>query len=434
MKVAFYTLGCKVNAYETEAVREQFVKAGYQVVDFQAFSDIYIINSCMVTNAGEKKSKKIIRRPSQINPKAIVIVMGCLSQLKAEEMLKIDGVKIVVGTKYRDHLLAYLEDYLVNYKALNKVEALAKQERYDALSINDFLHHQRAFLKIQDGCNNFCSYCIIPYTRGRVRSKAKEIVLSEARKLVEAGHIELVLTGIHTGGYGEDLEDYSFAHLLEDLEAVDGLKRIRISSIEITELTDEVIDIISRSKKIVNHLHIPLQGGTDALLKAMNRKYTTEAFLYHIKYLREKIKDLAVTTDIIVGFPGETEADIDATIALAKSIDFQELHVFPFSKREGTKAAKMSGHIPGDIKKARAHRLLTLSDELKQKHMKKQIGKIHYVIPEQIKDGFLQGHTRDYFLVRLSGTPDLIGQEVECIIDDVDGHYCYAKRNPVITD
>ncbi len=409
---------------------EQFVSAGYDVVDFQENSDIYIINSCMVTNTGEKKSKKIIRRPAQINPDAIVIVMGCLSQLKAEEMLAIDGVKIVLGTKYRDRILSFLNDYLKHGTPLNKVENLTKSDAYDPLFISDFKHHQRAFLKIQDGCNNFCSYCIIPYTRGRVRSKAREVVLSEAKKLVSSGHIEIVLTGIHTGGYGEDLPDYSFASLLADLEAIDGLKRIRISSIEITELTDDVIDIISRSTKVVNHLHVPLQGGTNALLQAIYRKYTTAQFEQHINDLRTRIKDLAVTTDIIVGFPGETEADIDTTIALAKRIDFQEIHVFPFSRREGTKAAKMANQIPGDIKKARVHRLLSLSDELKRAHMQRHIGQRKSVIPEQVKDGYLQGHTRDYLLVRFKGDMALIGQEVKCIIERIDGDYCYAKKEP----
>ncbi len=428
MKVAFYTLGCKVNSYETEALIELFQNNGYEVVDFDNISDIYIINSCMVTNTGERKSKKYIRRPITINPEAITVVMGCLSQLKAEEILAIDGVKIVLGTKNRDKTIDYIEEYLVSGRKLNKVEMLENNEKYDNLFIKDFKNHQRAFLKIQDGCNNFCSYCIIPYTRGRIRSKAKNRVLQEAKQLVESGHIEIVLTGIHTGGYGADLENYSFAELLKDLESVKGLERIRISSIEITELTDEVIDIIKNSDKIVNHLHIPLQSGANKILKSMNRKYNTQEYLEIINKLKTEIENLAITTDIIVGFPGETDFDFEEQNEFIRIVGYQELHVFPFSKREGTPASRMKEQISGDLKKKRVHQLLALSDELKNNYIKSQIGKKHYFIPEQIKDGFLQGHTRDYILVRISEAEELIGKEIPVIIKDYDGKYCYGYK------
>ncbi len=419
MKAAFYTLGCKVNAYETEAVLEMFIKAGYELVDFQDKSDIYVINSCMVTNTGEAKSRKIIRRPYHLNPDAIVIVMGCLSQLKAEQMLKIPGVKIVVGTKNREQILSFLEEYRNTGKPLNKVEILDKKEIHDSLFIADFKHHQRAFLKIQDGCDNFCSYCIIPYTRGRIRSKPKTRILSEAKQLVANGHIEIVLTGIHTGGYGADLPDYSFAQLLSDLETIAGLKRIRISSIEITELNEEIIAIIAKSKKIVNHLHIPLQSGSDRILKLMNRKYTLQEYREKIAVLREAIADLAITTDVIVGFPSETEEDFRDAYDFIASINFQELHVFPYSRRDGTASAKMKGQVDGLIKKRRVAELLRLSERLKQEHIEKQLNKIHKVIPEQIKDGLLQGHTRDYIMVNFSGDPDLIGQELNVRITTI---------------
>ena len=428
MKVAFYTLGCKVNSYETEALIELFQNNGYEVVDFDNISDIYIINSCMVTNTGERKSKKYIRRPITINPEAITVVMGCLSQLKAEEILAIDGVKIVLGTKNRDKTIDYIEEYLVSGRKLNKVEMLENNEKYDNLFIKDFKNHQRAFLKIQDGCNNFCSYCIIPYTRGRIRSKAKNRVLQEAKQLVESGHIEIVLTGIHTGGYGADLENYRFAELLKDLESVKGLERIRISSIEITELTDEVIDIIKNSDKIVNHLHIPLQSGANKILKSMNRKYNTQEYLEIINKLKTEIENLAITTDIIVGFPGETDFDFEEQNEFIRIVGYQELHVFPFSKREGTPASRMKEQISGDLKKKRVHQLLALSDELKNNYIKSQIGKKHYFIPEQIKDGFLQGHTRDYILVRISEAEELIGKEIPVIIKDYDGKYCYGYK------
>ncbi|XMB72572.1 tRNA (N(6)-L-threonylcarbamoyladenosine(37)-C(2))-methylthiotransferase MtaB [Mycoplasmatota bacterium WC30] len=424
MKVAFNTLGCKVNSYETEAIMEMFEEHGYELVNFDEFSDVYIINSCMVTNTGERKSKKIVRRPIQINPDAIVIVMGCLTQLKAQDVLDIEGVKIVLGTKNRDKILEYLNEYLKTKEKLNKVEKLENDENYDQLFITDFKNHQRAFLKIQDGCNNFCSYCIIPYTRGRIRSKPREVVLSEAKKLVSSGHIEIVLTGIHTGGYGEDLEGYSFGNLLADLEEIPGLKRIRISSIEITELNDQVIDIIKNSKKIVNHIHIPLQSGSDKILKLMNRKYTTAEFLDIINKLKANIDGLAITTDVIVGFPGETEADFVSEYEFIKKVDFQELHVFPFSSRDGTVAAKLKNHIDGATKKERVHRLLDLSDQLKRNHIKKQIDKIHYVIPEQYLDGILKGHTRDYISVCFKGEKSLIGSEIPVKIKSYDEACC----------
>ena len=427
MKAAFYTLGCKVNSYETEALIEMFEKKSYEIVDFSEKSDVYVINTCMVTNTGERKSKKYIRRPIQLNKNAIVIVMGCLSQLKAEEILKIDGVKIVVGTKDRDKIPDYLEAYIKDNKIQNHVTKLENKVKFDNLFISDFKNHQRAFLKIQDGCNNFCSYCIIPYTRGRIRSKNPERVLEEAKYLVDSGHIEIVLTGINTGSYGIDLKDYCFADLLRDLETIEGLKRIRISSIEITELTDEVISVLKSSKKIVNHLHIPLQSGSNRILKLMNRKYKTEEYMDLINKLRDNIPNLAVTTDIIVGFPTETEADFEEEIEVIKKVNFQELHVFPYSIREGTVASKLKGQIPGDIKKERVHRLLDLSKALKVEHINKQINKHHFVITEQYKDDYLQGHTRDYILVRIKADETLIGKEVEVIIESFDGKYCYGK-------
>ena len=423
MKVAFYTLGCKVNAYETEAVMESFLQKGYEIVDFDQFSDVYIINSCMVTNSGEKKSKQVIRRPIQINKDAIVIVMGCLSQLKAEEMLEIEGVKIVIGTKNRDSLVDYLENYLTHKVPLNLVSPLEKDESYDALSINDFHTHKRAFLKIQDGCNNFCTYCIIPYTRGRIRSKTKDVIIKEVEQLVAHGHIEVVLTGIHTGGYGEDLEDYSFSQLLIDLEAVEGLKRIRISSIEITEIDDEILEVIKTSKKIVHHLHVPLQGGTDRILKKMNRKYTTLDYFQMIEKIKTQIPDVALTTDFIVGFPGETDEDFLDSYEFIKSIGYQELHVFPFSKRKGTPADRMPDQVDGKVKRERVHQLLDLSEELLKEYVQKSLNKEKHVIAEQIKDGYLVGHSRDYIAVKFKGGKNLLGKEVIVKITGIDQPY-----------
>lgn len=427
MKVAFYTLGCKVNSYETEAVLEQFINRGYEITDYNSFSDIYVINSCMVTNAGEKKSKNIIRRPRNSNSEAIVIVMGCLSQLKGEEILKIPGVKIVVGTKNRDKIVDYLEEYLKTKKPMNKVTPLDRLEDYDPLAIIDFKKQKRAFLKIQDGCNNFCTYCIIPYTRGRIRSKSRDVIINEVKHLVENGHIEVVLTGIHTGGYGEDLADYSFRELLVDLEKIEGLKRIRISSIEITEINQDILEVIAASKKIVHHLHIPLQSGCNRILKLMNRKYTTEEFAEMIANIRLTLPDVAITTDVIVGFPSEKEEDFLEAYHFIESIDFQELHVFPYSRRKGTLADKMDEQVDGLVKKARVKSLLELSDKLMEKHIEKNLGTKHYVIAEQIKDGFLVGHTRDYLSVKFKGDLKLLGQEVLVEIIAIDKPYNLAE-------
>ncbi|MDD3129016.1 MAG: tRNA (N(6)-L-threonylcarbamoyladenosine(37)-C(2))-methylthiotransferase MtaB [Candidatus Izemoplasmatales bacterium] len=423
MKVAFHTLGCKVNSYETEAVMEKFIAKGYEIVDYDGFSDVYVVNTCMVTNSGEKKSKQIIRRPITHNESAIIIVMGCLSQLKGDEILEIEGVKVVLGTKNREFIVEYLESYLKHKKPINMVTPLETKETYDALSINDYHKQKRAFLKIQDGCNNFCTYCIIPYTRGRIRSKTKEVILNEVKQLVEHGHIEVVLTGIHTGGYGADLKDYSFAQLLKDLETVEGLQRIRISSIEISELDQEILEVISSSNKIVHHLHVPLQGGTDRILKLMNRKYTTADYVKKIEEIKQYIPDVAFTTDIIVGFPSETDEDFLETYDFIKKIGYQELHVFPYSRRKGTPADRMPNQVDGKVKKDRVHRLLELSNLLMENHVKRQIGSVHQVIAEQVKDGYITGHSRDYLAIKFLGKENLLGKEVKVKILEAGSPY-----------
>jgi len=413
MKVALLTLGCKVNSYETEAVWEMLEKDGYQRVDFDDFSDVYIVNTCSVTNQGEAKSRKMIRHASQSNPEAIVVVMGCFSQLRADEVLKIEGVKIVVGTNHRDMIPKLIREYQENHQVTNIVDLLALNESYDNLSIDHFVKHQRAFLKIQDGCNNFCSYCIIPYARGRIRSKSPEVVIEEAMKLVRSGFNEIILTGIHTGGYGLDFEDYRFVDLLKALESVNGLKRLRISSIEVTELTEDVMDQFKHSKIIVNHLHIPLQSGAERILHLMNRKYTKAEFLTKINELRDIKPDLSITTDVIVGFPTETEEDFREMFDFIKQVNFSELHVFPFSKRDGTPAAKMSGQIDGLIKKERVNRLLELSKELSMKYAMDNMNRELDVIPESFKDGMLAGHSDNYLLIKFPGDKSLIGKIVK---------------------
>ena len=402
MKVAFYTLGCKVNLYETESVINDFKKNNFEIVPFDDFADIYIINTCSVTNQSDQKSRKIIRSVLKKNKDAIIVVMGCYSQIKYEEASNIDGVKIVIGNKYKNSVVDLVNEYLKTKKKIIKIEKLNK-EKFENIKISSFDNHTRAFVKIQDGCNNFCSYCIIPYTRGNIRSKDKDTVLKEVNELVDNGYKEIVLTGIHTGHYGYDLKDYDFSDLLMDLEKIDKLERIRISSIEENELNDKFLEVFKNSKKIVNHLHIPIQSGCNKILKLMNRKYDVNKFVDKINEIRSIRSDIAITTDVIVGFPGETEEDFEETVNTIKKIKFTELHVFPFSPREGTPAADMKDQINGIIKKERVRKLIEVSEELKNEFYSKQIGNVDYLLTEKYEDGYLMGHLSNYGKVKIKG-------------------------------
>lgn len=416
MKAAFLTLGCKVNGYETEAVWELMREKGWDRVDFKEKADAYVLNTCTVTNTGDVKSRKMIREAVRRNPEAVVVVMGCFSQLKGEEVLGIPGVGVVLGTRGRDRIPEYVEEARKSKVPLNRVLPLDREAPFEDLRIRTFEGHQRAFLKIEDGCDNFCSYCIIPYARGRVRSKAPARILAEAEALVGNGFREIVLTGIHTGGYGKDLENYRFSDLLGDLVKIEGLARIRISSIEISELTEDVLRILRSSPKIVPHLHIPLQSGSDAVLKAMNRKYDKAEYSRKIASLRALIPDLAVTTDVIVGFPGETEENFLEMADFIREIGFSELHVFPFSPRTGTPAARRTDQIRGEVKKRRVDVLLALSDELAKDFIRKNVGKTLEVLPETWSEGWLSGHTGNYLSVRFPGPASRIGVPTDVVL------------------
>lgn len=327
--VAFHTLGCKVNHYETEALWQLFKQAGYEKIDFEQSADVYVINTCTVTNTGDKKSRQVIRRAIRRNPEAVVAVTGCYAQTTPHEIMAIPGVDIVVGTSGRDNLIDYVNRYLREREPINAVSNIMKAREYEELDVPEFTDRTRASLKIQEGCNNFCTFCIIPWARGLMRSRKPESVIEQANKLVAAGYKEIVLTGIHTGGYGEDLEDYNLARLLRELDTkVPGLKRIRISSIEASQITDEVIEVLNSSDKMCRHLHVPLQAGDDNVLKRMRRKYTTDEFRRKIEQLHQALPDVAITTDIIVGFPGETEEMYENGYRFIEEMKFAELHVF----------------------------------------------------------------------------------------------------------
>ena len=412
MKVAFYTLGCKVNTYESEVLMNKFKKEGYEIVDFDDISDIYVINTCSVTNTSDQKSRKIIREASRKNKDAIICVMGCYSQLNHEDIKSLgDNIAIILGNNDKSKLLDYISKFKKNKKQIVKIDDLNKV-CFEDMRLDSFEKHTRAFVKIQDGCNNYCSYCIIPYTRGNVRSKKKEDVLDEINTLVKNGYKEVVLTGIHTGHYGQDLKDYDFSDLLRELEKIDGLERIRISSVEITELNDKFLDTLKNSKKIVNHIHIPIQSLCDKTLKDMNRKYDVEYFFNKINEIRSIRPNIAITSDVIVGFPNETDEDFNTTKENIKKLGITELHVFPYSIRKGTRAASMP-QVDGNIKKKRVKELIELSEELKNKYYKSLIGTEEQLLTEKYLDGYLIGHLSNYGLVKVKYNKEILNEVLD---------------------
>ena len=413
--VAFHTLGCKVNHYETEAIWQLFKENEYERVDFETNADVFIINTCTVTNTGDKKSRQVIRRAIRKNPDAVVCVTGCYAQTSPAEIMAIPGVDIVVGTQDRHKLISYIEDYKQSRQPINGVGNIMKNRKYEELEVPYFTDRTRASLKIQEGCNNFCTFCIIPWARGLMRSRDPEQVVSQATTLVNSGYKEIVLTGIHTGGYGEDLKDYNLAQLLRDLEQVENLERIRISSIEASQLTDEVIDVIDKSTKVVRHLHIPLQSGSDTVLKRMRRKYTMAHFSERLQKLHKALPGLAVTSDVIVGFPGETEEEFQETYDFIVKNQFSELHVFPYSMRTGTPAARMTDQIDEEVKNERVHRLIELSNQLAKDYASKFDQTVLEVIPEEkgSTDGKLVGYADNYMKIEFEGDESLIGELVK---------------------
>ncbi|MBM6220331.1 tRNA (N(6)-L-threonylcarbamoyladenosine(37)-C(2))-methylthiotransferase MtaB [Staphylococcus epidermidis] len=413
--VAFHTLGCKVNHYETEAIWQLFKDANYERVEFETNADVFVINTCTVTNTGDKKSRQIIRRAIRQNPDAVVCVTGCYAQTSSAEIMEIPGVDIVVGTQDRHKLLDYIQQFQDERQPINGVGNIMKNRTYEELEIPYFTDRTRASLKIQEGCNNFCTFCIIPWARGLMRSRDPEKVVEQATQLVNSGYKEIVLTGIHTGGYGQDLKNYNLAQLLRDLDTIEGLERIRISSIEASQLTDEVIDVIGNSNKVVRHLHIPLQSGSDDVLKRMRRKYTMAHFSERLTKLHQALPDLAVTSDVIVGFPGESEDEFQETYDFIVNHHFSELHVFPYSPRIGTPAARMDNQIDEETKNVRVHKLISLSNQLAKEYASKFEDEVLEVIPEEMGEEphTLVGYADNYMKVRFEGDDSLIGQIVK---------------------
>lgn len=424
MKVGIYTLGCKVNTYESEYVASLFKEKGYNVLGFDDVCDIYVINTCTVTNQSDSKSRKIINQAIRKNPHACIVAMGCF--IEANKDIELDGVDILIGNKDKSKVVDLVEEYF-NHK--NKIINLYSDlgTEFEDMEIKTFEGRTRAFVKIQDGCENFCNYCIIPYVRGKCRSKRKIKVIEEITNLVENGYKEIVLTGIHTGNYGRDLNT-DFAALLKEIVKIPGLYRLRISSIEITELTEEVLDIIEKNDIIANHLHIPLQAGSDEILKLMNRKYDTEYFKNKIKEIRRIRPNISITTDVIVGFPGETDELFRKSFDFCQKIGFSKIHVFPYSIRKGTPASIFLNQVDSKVKKERAKELIELSNVLEIKYMETFINQKTEVLIEQTKDNYSYGHTSNYLLIKINGNHK--SEEIVTVeIKELDYPNCIGKES-----
>ena len=416
------TLGCKVNTYESEYVINKLKENNYEIKSFNDICDVYIINTCTVTNTSDSKSKKMINNAIKKNPDACVVAMGCF--IEANKDYQIEGLDITIGNKDKSKIIELLDEYFEKKETLNR---LYKEEKttFEDMYITDFPGRTRAFVKVQDGCENFCSYCIIPFVRGKCRSKALDKVVSEITDLTNNGYQEVVLTGIHTGNYGVDLNT-NFAKLLKELVKIEKLKRLRISSIEITELTDEVLEVIKDNKVIVDHMHIPLQAGSDEILKLMNRKYDLNYFFNKIKEIRSIRPEISITTDVIVGFPGETEELFQKTINTCKELELTKMHVFPYSIRKGTVAETLPNHLDQSIKKDRARRLLEVSKELEKNYFNKYIGKEVEVLIEETKDGYSYGHTGNYLYVKINRELEH-NTFVQVKVTKIDYPYCLAE-------
>lgn len=420
MKVGICSLGCKVNIYESEFVINLLKDNNYEVVDFNDKADIYIINTCSVTNESDKKSRKMINRAKKNNNDAIIVVMGCYSQVNADDV----DADIVLGNKDKSKIIEILDEYKNTKESKKIIYDLSKVE-FEKMEISKFDNHTRAFVKIQDGCNAFCSYCIIPYVRGRVRSKLKEDVVSEVTKLVNEGYKEIVLTGIHTGRYGIDINS-SLEELLYELVKISNIYRIRLSSIEINEITPGIIELLKNNKVMAKHLHIPIQSGNDKILKLMNRRYNKDEFINMVNVLKE-IPDISLTTDLIVGFPKEDDIDFEETVNTLKEVGFTKIHTFPYSKRKGTPAASMDGQVLPEIKKERVHKVLDLSNEYEEKYYKSKIGMVYDGVVEIHNSGDVIVHTSNFIPVIIDNNNLDNNMVVSVEIIKVDGLKVYGR-------
>lgn len=401
-KVAFCTLGCKVNQYETNGMMQKFISEGYEIVNFEEFADIYIINTCTVTNMADKKSRQMLRRVKEINNNSIVVAVGCYAQVGKDVLEKIEDIDLILGNNEKVEIVKYIEEYLKTKQKKYEASNVMQEKNYIDFGSITYTEKTRAVIKVQDGCDRFCSYCIIPYARGRVRSRNSESILEEIKEIANKGIKEVVITGIHVASYGKDLKNgYKLIDLLEDINKIEGIKRIRLGSLEPTIITEKFVDRLKKLEKICDHFHLSLQSGCDETLQRMNRKYTTEEFKEICKILREAYPNVSLTTDIIVGFPGETEEEFNKTYEFLKEINFYKMHIFKYSPRKGTKAAVMNGQVDGNIKEERSQRLISLSNENEKKYNESYIGKEIEVLFEEDDGKFYKGHTTNYIIVKV---------------------------------
>jgi len=404
-KAASFALGCKVNQYESEAIAELFQEKGYEIVGIDEEADVYVINTCTVTNFGDKKSRQLIRKVKRQNENAIVAVVGCYAQTAPQELVKVEGVNLVIGTKDRAQIVEMVENYKTENGVENHVSDIMKERVFEPLSIQKLANRTRAYLKIQDGCSQYCSYCIIPYARGPIRSRDPQDVLAEVKCLAENGFKEVVLTGIHVASYGKDRHDTSLLEILRQVHEVEGIERIRFSSIEPNVVTEEFAQAIADMPKVCDHFHLSLQSGCDKTLKEMNRKYDTEKYRQAAATLRKYLPEVALTTDIIAGFPGETEEDFQASYDFAKEIGFAKIHAFPYSPKKGTPAAARKDQLLNAVKSERSHRLIELSDKMADDFIQGYVGREVEVLYERaIGEGVYEGHTTNY--IKVKGTSD----------------------------
>ena len=419
----FIHFGCKVNQYETNGMIQEFKAAGYEIVSFDEKADIYIINTCTVTNMSDRKSRQALRQAKKMNQDAIVVAVGCYVQVAEEELKNIPEIDLVIGTNKKTNIINVVENYINEKEILveDTIDDVMQNKKFGDFGSVTFTEKTRAVIKVQDGCDRFCSYCIIPYARGRVRSRNPESIIKEIKDISKNGIKEVVITGIHVASYGKDFEnDYKLINLLEEINKIDGIERIRLGSIEPLLLTEEFLNRLVALEKMCHHFHLSLQSGCTETLKRMNRRYTIEEFIEITKRIRKVYNDAILTTDIIVGFPGETDEEFDTTYKNLKEINFYKMHIFKFSPRRGTKAENMPNQISGDIKEKRSKVLLELSDENEITYQKSYLGKKVKVLFEE-KDGeFFKGHTENYIMVKAKSKEDLSNKIVEAEIKQVD--------------
>lgn len=426
-KAASFALGCKVNQYESEAIAELFAEKGYEIVGIDEEADVYVINTCTVTNFGDKKSRQLIRKVKRQNENAIVAVVGCYAQTAPKELMEIAGVNLVIGTKDRAQIVEMVEQYDRANGVENHVSDIMKERVFEPLSIQKLANRTRAYLKIQDGCSQYCSYCIIPYARGPIRSREPQEVVAEVKRLAENGFKEVVLTGIHVASYGKDRRDTSLLDILKQVHEVEGIERIRFSSIEPNVVTEEFAQTMATLPKVCDHFHLSLQSGCDKTLKEMNRKYDTEKYRQAAATLRKYLPKVALTTDIIVGFPGETEEDFRESYAFAEEIGFAKIHVFPYSPKRGTPAAARKDQLLNAVKVERSHTLIQLSDKMAAEFLADAVGTDAEVLYERaVGDGIYEGHTTNYMKVHGRSEVDLTNRICKTHITRAEGEMLFG--------